>query len=177
MLPTQVGKHVSTVQVLTGKCAALRLTLPFHIDTLTIVSRLDTNVEDLEVDKLIDEPNSLGNISSGESNLFGCPMCCEKKFSLMDLQQHISQYIWGSLKCPVCDEVCVGLEILAVHLDEHHSDQEMTLSENILLTYVAKSTVNSEESVNISCGDVRDQVSRQQYYPHPGQACSQLTQS
>nr|CAD7437936.1 unnamed protein product [Timema bartmani] len=72
--------------------------------------------------------------------------------------QHISRYIWGSLKCPVCDEVCVGLEILAVHLDEHHGDQEMTVSENSLLTNVAKSTVSSEESVNISCGDVRSQV-------------------
>nr|CAD7456549.1 unnamed protein product [Timema tahoe] len=127
-------------------------------DTPTNVSELETNVEDLEIDMLIDDPDSPGNISSRESPLFDCPMCCGKKFSLVDLQQHISRYIWGSLKCPVCDEVCVGLEILAVHLDEHHSDQEMTMSENSLLTNVDKSTVSSEESVNISCGDVRAQV-------------------
>nr|CAD7589097.1 unnamed protein product [Timema genevievae] len=126
-------------------------------DTPTNVSELDINVEDLEVDKLIDDPDSPGNVSAGESTLFDCPMCCGKQFSLMDLQQHISRYIWGSLKCPVCDEVCVGLEILAVHLDEHHSDQEMTVSENSMLTNVAKSTVSSEESVNVSCGDVRAQ--------------------
>nr|CAD7262673.1 unnamed protein product [Timema shepardi] len=130
---------------------------PREQDTPTNVSELETNVKHLEFDKSINEPDSPGNVSAGESNLFGCPMCCEKQFSLMDLQQHISRYIWGSLKCPVCDELCIGLEILAVHLDEHHSDQEMTLSENSLLTNVAKSTVSSEESVNISCGDVRDQ--------------------
>nr|CAD7579450.1 unnamed protein product [Timema californicum] len=140
-------------------CARVRGSI---LDTPTNVSELETNVKHLEFDKSINEPDSPGNVSAGESNLFGCPMCCEKQFSLMDLQQHISRYIWGSLKCPVCDEVCVGLEILAVHLDEHHSDQEMTLSENSLLTNVAKSTVSSEESVNISCGDVRDQVIKHQ---------------
>nr|CAD7589101.1 unnamed protein product [Timema genevievae] len=136
-------------------------------DTPTNVSELDINGEDLEDDELIDEPNSPGNISSGESPLFDCPMCCGKQFSLMDLQQHISRYIWGSLKCPVCDEVCVGLEILAVHLDEHHSALEMTVSENSLLTNVDKYTVSSEESVNISCGDVRSQVIEDQTIVSP----------
>nr|CAD7200864.1 unnamed protein product [Timema douglasi] len=117
------------------------------------LAQLPTNFE-TEVDPLSDEPCIPENGLEGEPQTFLCPMCCEKQFSLVDLQQHISRYIWGSLKCPVCDEVCVGLEILAVHLDEHHSYQEMLVPEIRLWTNEDKVNDTAEESVNVSCGDV-----------------------
>nr|CAD7407187.1 unnamed protein product [Timema poppensis] len=120
------------------------------------LAQLPTNFE-TEVDPLSDEPCIPENGLEGEPQTFLCPMCCEKQFSLVDLQQHISRYIWGSLKCPVCEEVCVGLEILAVHLDEHHSYQEMLVPEIRLWTNEDKVSDTAEESVNVSCGDVTDQ--------------------
>ncbi|CAG2062478.1 unnamed protein product, partial [Timema podura] len=115
-----------------------------------------------EVDPLSDGPCIPGNDLEREPQTFVCPMCCEKQFSLVDLQQHISSYIWGKLKCPVCDEICVGLEILAVHLDEHHIYQEMLVPEISLWTNEDKGSYTAEESVNVSCGDVTGQVIKDQ---------------
>nr|CAD7574962.1 unnamed protein product [Timema californicum] len=119
------------------------------------LAQLPTNFQ-TEVDPLSDAPCIPENGLESEPQTFLCPMCCEKQFSLVDLQQHISRYIWGSLKCPVCDEVCVGLEILAVHLDEHHSYQEMLVPEIRLWTNEDKVRDTAEESVNVSCGDVTE---------------------
>nr|CAD7405220.1 unnamed protein product [Timema cristinae] len=125
------------------------------------LAQLPTNFK-TEVDPLSDGPCIPGNGLEGEPQTFVCPMCCEKQFSLVDLQQHISNYIWGRLKCPVCDEVCVGLEILAVHLDEHHSYQEMLVPEIRLWTNEDKVSDIADESVNVSCGDVTGQVIKDQ---------------
>nr|CAD7456753.1 unnamed protein product [Timema tahoe] len=124
-------------------------------------TQLPTNFK-TEVDPLSDGPCIPGNDLEREPQTFICPMCCEKQFSLVDLQQHISSYIWGKLKCPVCDEICVGLEILAVHLDEHHIYQEMLVPEISLWTNEDKVSDSAEESVNVSCGDVTGQVIQDQ---------------
>ncbi|XP_063702258.1 zinc finger protein 271 [Culicoides brevitarsis] len=74
---------------------------------------------------------------SKSSNFQGisCPLCCQSNFQTIEsLKMSLIKVVSRPLKCPLCEEIVLGLDKLTIHLFAHSLPSEETSSEPVVVT-------------------------------------------